>query len=113
MLYVQKDKIKDEKSSKIGCESCHYWQEEINALRVKLDNTLQPKSAFSIYPSKYERSLNNSYKNHKNFKKDSNGKSISHHNISCHHCCKNGNTIEKCKFKKMLLPKGTSQWLSK
>lgn len=59
MLDVQKDKVEDEKYS-IGCESCHYWQEEINALRVKLGNTLQPKSAFVIDPSKYERSFNDS-----------------------------------------------------
>ena len=95
MIDIQSDKNESEKPSRFGCESCHNWQKEINALQVKLDKTLQSKSVFSIDPSKYERSLNHSYKKHKNFKKDLNGKSITHHNISCHYCCKKGHTIEK------------------
>ncbi|XP_050902822.1 uncharacterized protein LOC127115287 [Lathyrus oleraceus] len=113
MLDVQKDKIEDEKTSRFGCESCHYWQEEINVLQVKLDNALQPKISFSIYPSTFGRSLNHSHKKHKNFKKGSNGKSTSHHNLSYHYCCQKGHTIEKCKFRKVFVPKGVSQWLPK
>jgi hypothetical protein len=88
-------------------------QEEINALRVKLDNSLPSKSAFSIDPFKYERFLNHSYKKHKNHKKDLNGKIISHRNLTCHCCCKKGRTIEKYKFRKILVHKGVSQWLPK
>ncbi|XP_050909276.1 eukaryotic translation initiation factor 4 gamma-like [Lathyrus oleraceus] len=55
MIDIQSDKNEDEKPSKFGCESCHNWQKEINALQVKLDKALQPKIAYAIDPSKYER----------------------------------------------------------
>lgn len=114
MIDIQSDKNMCEAPSRFGCEFCHNWQKKkINALQVKLDTTLQPKSAFAIDPSKYEISLNHSYKKHNFKKQDSNDKNIIHHNISCHYCCKNGHTSEKCKFRKMLFPKGVSQWLPK
>lgn len=46
-----------EEPSRFDCEFCHNWQKEINALQVKLDTTLEPKSEFAIDPSIYERSL--------------------------------------------------------
>ena len=71
MLDVQKYKIEDEKPSRFGCESCHDWQEEINVLRVKLDNVIQQKITFSIDSSTFGRSLNHSHKKHKICKKGS------------------------------------------
>ncbi|XP_050916570.1 uncharacterized protein LOC127131697 [Lathyrus oleraceus] len=73
MIDLQSDKNESEKPSRFGCGSCHNWKKEINALQVKLDKALQLKGVFVIDPSKYEISLNHSYKKHNNFKKDLNG----------------------------------------
>lgn len=62
MIDIQSDKNMCEKPYRFGHESCHNWKKEINDLQVKLDTSLQPKSAFSMDPYKYERSLNHSYK---------------------------------------------------
>ena len=113
MIDIQKDKNEDEKPSWFGCGTCHIWQKEVNTLKVKLDKALQPKVTFSIDPSKFKRSLNPSHKKYKYAQKDSNSKIISHHNLSCHYCCKKGHTIEKCKFRRLFVPKGVFQWFPK
>lgn len=41
---------------------------------------------------------------------DLNNKGHSPQNLTCHYCCMKGHTIEKCKFKRFLVPKGVFQW---
>ncbi|KAI5432937.1 hypothetical protein KIW84_020302 [Lathyrus oleraceus] len=113
MVYIQKDKNEDEEPSWFGCETCHIWKKEVNTLKDKLDKASQSKVTFSINPSKFKWSLNPSYKRYKYVQKDLNSKSTSHHNLSCHFCCKKGHTIAKCKFMRFLVPKYVFQWLSK
>lgn len=114
MIDIQKDKNEDEKISWCRCETCHIWQKEINTLQSKLDKALQPNIPFAIDPSKFKRFLNPSYKKYKHVQKDSNRKSTSHHNLSCHYFYyKKGHTIENCKFKRLFVPKGVFQWLPK
>lgn len=113
MKDIQSDNNEYEKPSRFGYESCHNWKKEINVIQVKLDKALQPMIAYAIDSSKYERSLNHSYKKHKFVKKESNSKDTSHNNLYCLYCFKKGHTIEKYKFRKLLVPKGAFQWLPK
>ena len=113
MIEIQSDKREDIIPPRCGYEYCHNRQEEVKSLQVKLDDALQPKIVFAIDPSKVEKHLNYFKNKHRHMLKDSNSKDMSHKNLSCHYCCKKGHTIEKCKFRKLFVPKGAIQWLPK
>ena len=99
------------------CEVCHIWQQEVNSLKAKLEKALQPKVTFTVDPRLFKKSLNPPYAKYSFVEKipeDSMSKSkqIHHHGL-CHYCCHKGHNIEKCKFRRFLVPKGIYQWRPK
>ena len=45
--------------------------------------------------------------------RDQDSKSRSHLDMSRLYCCKKGHVISKCRFRRLLVPKGIYQWLQK
>ncbi|XP_058721912.1 uncharacterized protein LOC131593431 [Vicia villosa] len=113
MLDIQKDKVEIDPTSWFGCETCHIWQKEVRDLKAKLDKALQPKVTFAVDPNKFKRSYTPLYSKYTFVPKVSTSKTAYSHHITCHYCCKKGHTIEKCKFRRILVPKGVFQWLPK
>ena len=62
----------------------------MSTLKAKVDKASQSHDIFAINPSKFEKP----HKKYNLIKKDSNGKSESHHRLLCHYCCKKDHTIE-------------------
>ncbi|XP_058766926.1 uncharacterized protein LOC131640543 [Vicia villosa] len=99
------------------CGVCHIWQQEVKTLNAKLEKALQPKVTFAIDPTNFKKTLNPPYAKYsfvEKIAKDSISKSKQfHHHGLCHYCCRKGHTIEKCKFRRFLVPKGIYQWKPK
>lgn len=57
MIDVQSDKNESERPYRFGCESCHNWKKEINALQVRLDKTLQLKVCFHAKSIRFSKRI--------------------------------------------------------
>ena len=96
------------------CDACHIWQKEVNTLKVKLEKALQPKVTYAVDSRLFKKSLNPPYAKYSFIPKDlMNKNKQTHHHGLCHYCCRAGHTIEKCKFRRFLVPKGIYQWKPK
>lgn len=97
MFDVSKVDVEEEKYSWFGCDTCHIWKKEVNTQKDKLNKALEPKVTFAINPTNFKRYLNVLYKKCNFVVRKSNRKSNSHHHLTCHYCCKKGDTIAKNK----------------